>query len=78
MRRSVVFELNLATMTPTPELLNAAQAAKLLGIGEKTVRKYTSERRIPFIRLSGRCVRYDAAALAGWLLARTVKPIVKM
>ncbi|RYD64220.1 MAG: DNA-binding protein [Verrucomicrobiaceae bacterium] len=61
-------------MTPTPERMNAAQAAEFLGIEEKTIRKYTSERRIPFIRLSGRCVRYDRTALSEWLLARTVKP----
>jgi excisionase family DNA binding protein len=62
-------------MTPTPERMNAAQAASFLGIEEKTVRKYTSARRIPFIRISGRCVRYDRAALGDWLLSRTVKPI---
>lgn len=54
--------------------MNAAQAGSFLGIEEKTVRKYTSERRIPFIRISGRCVRYDRQALSEWLLSRTVKP----
>jgi excisionase family DNA binding protein len=61
-------------MTPTPERMNASQAAEFIGIEEKTVRKYTSERRIPFIRISGRCVRYDRNALSEWLQSRTVKP----
>jgi excisionase family DNA binding protein len=54
--------------------MNAAEAAEFVGVAEKTIRKLTSEQRIPFIRISGRCVRYDRQALSNWLEARSVKP----
>lgn len=53
--------------------LNAEEAAELLGVATKTIRKMTHEGRIPVIRLSARCVRYDRAALEEWLESRTVK-----
>ena len=54
--------------------MNAGEAAEFVGVAEKTIRKLTSEQRIPFIRISGRCVRYDRRALSAWLEARSVKP----
>jgi len=54
--------------------MNAAEAAAFVGVAEKTIRKLTSEQRIPFIRISARCVRYDRQKLADWLASRTVQP----
>jgi hypothetical protein len=53
------------------KLLDSKQAAGLLGISEKTLRKDRSEHhlRIPFLRF-GRRVKYDERALTRWIAAR--------
>lgn len=62
--------------TPKPDLVDVTRAAELLGVRPKTIRKMTSERRIPCVKLSSRCVRYDPAALAAWVETRSIKPSV--
>jgi len=42
----------------TEELIDANELAKILGVAPKTVRSWTSARRIPF-RKFGRTVRYE-------------------
>jgi excisionase family DNA binding protein len=49
-----------------PELLTAAEAAKLLTIPVSTLQEHTRRGLIPHLRI-GRAVRYDAADLARWL-----------
>lgn len=69
-----------ASTTKYPEMtaiapntrMPAAEAAAYLGVAEKTLRKMTSERRVPFIRISSRCVRYDKAALDRWIEERSI------
>ena len=41
-------------------------AAKLLGVKPRTIEKWTSERRIPHVRISHRCVRYRLDELEAW------------
>lgn len=53
--------------------MNAQQAADFVGLACKTIRKLTSERRIPYIKISARCVRYDRVQLEEWLRSRSVK-----
>ena len=50
--------------------MNAQQAADFVGLACKTIRKLTSERRIPYIKISARCVRYDRVQLEEWLRSR--------
>jgi excisionase family DNA binding protein len=38
------------------------EAAKALGVRPSTLRKWTSQKVIPFVRV-GRCVRYDVSEL---------------
>jgi excisionase family DNA binding protein len=59
---------------PYPEegLVNHEAAARFLGVAPKTIRKMTSEGRIPFVRLSAKCVRYSLPDLRDWIAARTL------
>ena len=61
-------------MTQSNDLMKAEEVAEKLGLAVKTVRKMTSEGRIPFVRLSGRCVRYSRHALEAWIQQRSVTP----
>lgn len=63
-----------ASVTDTGyRLLTSKEAARLLGISEKTLRKDRSKHHlgIPFIRL-GKAIRYDPYALLTWLQDRMV------
>lgn len=54
------------TPTPVPDLVDAAEAAELLGVTERWVRRATQERRIPSYRV-GAYRRYDPADLAAYV-----------
>ena len=38
-----------------------------------TVRRWTSMRKIPFVKLSSRCVRYDPVRIEEWMLKHAVE-----
>jgi excisionase family DNA binding protein len=48
-------------------LLTAAEVAKLTGFAEGTIRHFVSQRRIPFIRMSARCIRFRRSDIDAWL-----------
>jgi len=48
-------------------LLTAAEVANLTGFAEGTIRHFVSQRRIPFIRISPRCVRFRRSDIEAWL-----------
>ena len=54
-------------MTDTAILLTAGEVAKLTGFAEGTIRHFVSQRRIPFIRISSRCVRFRRSDIETWL-----------
>jgi excisionase family DNA binding protein len=54
-------------MSDTAILLTAAEVANLTGFAEGTIRHYVSQRRIPFIRISARCVRFRRSDIESWL-----------
>lgn len=54
--------------------LTYAQAAQLLSMPIGTLYSFVSLRKIPFIRISRRSVRFDKAELERWLDARRVPP----
>jgi excisionase family DNA binding protein len=56
------------------ELLDYDEAAKLLGVRRGTMYAWVSQRRVPFIRFSARCVRFDRAELQAWVEEHRVKP----
>lgn len=60
------------TVNITPRFLTAAQVAVYIGSTEGTVRVWTSQRKIPFIK-KGRLVRYDRLAVDAWMQRDAVK-----
>jgi len=59
-----------------PPIMNAQQAANYLGIKEKTIRKWTSEAKIPFTKI-GNTVRYRKSDLDGFLDKQTKHPKIR-
>jgi hypothetical protein len=59
--------------TISSKLLNAREVATWLGVDVWTVRRWTSMRKIPFLKLSARCVRYDPVRIAEWTQKHAVE-----
>ena len=55
-------------------LLTAAELAEALSVSLITIRKWTSQRRIPFLKI-GKAVRYDSEAVQKWLTEKAVRPV---
>ena len=53
------------------QLLTVPEAAELLHLSTGTVYHLVSQRRLPVIRISARCVRFSRTALLCWLDSRT-------
>ncbi len=56
------------------KLLDYQEAADLLGVRRGTLYAWVSQKRLPFIRFSGRCVRFEEAALLAWVAEHRVTP----
>jgi excisionase family DNA binding protein len=54
-------------MTSSKMLLTAAEVAALTGFAEGTIRHFVSQRRIPVVRISARCVRFRRSDIESWL-----------
>jgi excisionase family DNA binding protein len=50
-----------------PLLLNIKEVAELTGLSIGTLYHFVSQRRIPFVRLSSRCVRFRKVDIEEWL-----------
>jgi excisionase family DNA binding protein len=48
-------------------LLTAAEVAELTGFAEGTIRHFVSQKRIPVVRISARCVRFRRSDIDSWL-----------
>jgi excisionase family DNA binding protein len=48
-------------------LLTAGEVANLTGFAEGTIRHFVSQRRIPVVRISARCVRFRRSDIDSWL-----------
>ena len=55
-------------------LLDKRALAEVLGVSVKTIDKWVSERRIPFVRITGKCVRFLPGAVLTYLEKSTVYP----
>lgn len=55
-------------------LLTVEEVAKRLGLKKSTIYKYTSSKRIPFIKLAA-SVRVKESDLEDWVNAQRIKPI---
>jgi excisionase family DNA binding protein len=49
-----------------PELVDIETVAKLLGVGERYVRRMVAERRVPTVKI-GHYVRFDLADIRKWV-----------
>lgn len=57
----------------TPQLIDAREAASLLGIHLSTLYTWCEEERVPFVRL-GRALRFDPTDLQRWIDDHRVPP----
>ncbi len=56
-----------------PELVDIETVAKLLGVGERSVRRLVAERRIEFVKI-GHYVRFDLEVVRDWVEDRRRSP----
>ncbi len=56
-------------------LLTVVEVAELTGFAEGTLRHWTSAKKIPFVRISNRCVRFRREDIERWLAEKTVVAI---
>jgi excisionase family DNA binding protein len=54
----------------TDSLLNVRQVAEFLGMATGTVYHLVSQRRIPVVRLSARCVRFRRTDIETWIAGK--------
>jgi excisionase family DNA binding protein len=54
-------------------LLTIREVAALTGFSEGTLRHWISQRRIPVIRISARCVRFRRSDIDQWIAERVVE-----
>ena len=59
------------------KLLKKKDVADAFGVTVKAVDKWVCARKIPFIKISGKCVRFRPNAIQGYLDKRTIKPDVR-
>lgn len=53
------------------KLISYSEAAQILTVAEVTLRRWVSERRIPYLKI-GRSVRFDIAELEAWIRKHAV------
>ena len=59
-------------MTDRKILLTAIEVAAPTGFAEGTMRHWVSQRRIPFVRISNRCVRFRHEDIEQWISEKSV------
>ncbi len=57
------------------DLIGYRAAAAVLAVPVGTLYSWVHQRRIPYVRLGPRQVRFSRRALAAWLRERTVQPV---
>ena len=55
-------------------LLDVREVAELLGLVPGSIYQLISQSRIPFVRLSARCVRFRRCDIDRWIAERVVEP----
>ncbi len=48
-------------------LLNIGEVAHLTGLSVSTLYHFVSQKRIPVVRISSRCIRFDTRAILEWI-----------
>ena len=55
-------------------LLDVKEVSRLTGFSVGTLYHWVSQRRVPFVRLSGRCIRFRPSDLEAWLAEKVEAP----
>jgi excisionase family DNA binding protein len=56
------------------KLWSVKEVAEYLGLAVGTVYHLLSEKRLPCVRISGRCVRFDPRRIEEWVAERAEEP----
>jgi excisionase family DNA binding protein len=56
------------------KLMDKKEMAEALGVTVKTIDKWVSEKRIPFVRITGKCVRFIWSEVQGYLVMKEIQP----
>jgi len=56
------------------KLLSIEQVSEITGISVGTLYHWVSQKRIPVVRLSSRCIRFRLSDIEAWLSERIVMP----
>jgi excisionase family DNA binding protein len=59
------------------KLWNVNEVAEFLGLAVGTVYHLLSQKRLPCVRISGRCVRFDPRQIEAWVAERMEEPEAK-
>ena len=59
-------------------LLTYGQASQMLSVPISTLYTWVRERRVPFMRLGRRSVRFSVSRLSAWLEARSIEPVAPL
>lgn len=52
-------------------LLTIEEASEYLGISKKTLYKWVHERKIPYVKIGRKCLRFDIEKLNKWIEEKT-------
>lgn len=58
----------------TPKLWNVREVAEYLHLASGSIYHLLSQNRLPCIRISARCVRFDPRQIEAWVAQRTEEP----
>ena len=53
--------------------MNKKQAAEVLGVTVKTIDKWVAAKYMPYIKISGKCVRFDTEVLSRFVKSHVVE-----
>jgi excisionase family DNA binding protein len=56
-------------------LLTIKQVSSITGLAVGTLYHFVSQRRIPIVRISARCVRFRRSDIDAWLAKRVIPPV---
>jgi len=62
------------TETPKKLLLTIHEVSLLMGISVGTLYHWVSQKRIPVVRISSRCIRFALTVLQRWIEQKTDTP----
>lgn len=57
------------------KLLDVTEAAEYLGVAEKTLYKWVSLKKIPYVKLSPKCLKFDIQDLDRWITEKRIQPV---